>query len=107
MLELKRNCFRYSSLVLLSGAAKKIFDKYLTHARFELLACGDQQDGHACNGVDPVVNNVSNDQPKVRTKYSVPQTAFFKGIVSRTFLSRHAMYRVNSCATCLLDIGDF
>ncbi|KAF2598075.1 hypothetical protein F2Q68_00007628 [Brassica cretica] len=63
------------------GAAKKIFDKYLTHARFELMDCGDQQDGHVCNGVDRVVNNVSNDQPKVRTKYSVPQTSFFKGII--------------------------
>ncbi|CAN7038172.1 hypothetical protein IGI04_005156 [Brassica rapa subsp. trilocularis] len=63
------------------GAAEKIFDKYLTHVRFELMDCGDQQDGHVCNGVDRVVNKVSNDQPKVRTKFSVPQTAFFKGII--------------------------
>ncbi|CAN8252506.1 unnamed protein product [Cochlearia groenlandica] len=67
------------------GAAKKIFDKYLleinkelSYVHFELRACRDQYDGQVCYGV---VNNVSDDQSKLGTKYSVPQIAFFKGII--------------------------
>ncbi|CAH8362410.1 unnamed protein product [Eruca vesicaria subsp. sativa] len=65
--------------------AKKIFDKYLleinkelSYVHFELRACRDQYDGQVCYGV---VNNVSDDQSKLGTKYSVPQIAFFKGII--------------------------
>ncbi|CAH2072229.1 unnamed protein product [Thlaspi arvense] len=67
------------------GAAKKIFDKYLleinkelSYVHFELRACRDQYDGQVCYGV---VNNVSDDQSKLGTKYSVPQIAFFKGVI--------------------------
>ncbi|XP_013721857.1 non-structural maintenance of chromosomes element 1 homolog [Brassica napus] len=67
------------------GDAKKIFDKYLleinkelSYVHFELRACRDQYDGHVCYGV---VNTVSDDQSKLGTKYSVPQIAFFKGII--------------------------
>ena len=72
--------------VVVAGAAKKIFDKYLleinkelSYVHFELRACRDQYDGQVCYGV---VNTVSDDQSKLGTKYSVPQIAFFKGIVS-------------------------
>ncbi|KAL1204267.1 hypothetical protein V5N11_021679 [Cardamine amara subsp. amara] len=68
-----------------SGAAKKIFDKYLleinkelSYVHFELRACRDQYDGQVCYGV---VNNVADEQSKLGTKYSVPQIAFFKGII--------------------------
>lgn len=71
-----------------AGAAKKIFDKYLleinkelSYVHFELRVCRDQYDGQICYGV---VNNVSDEQSKLGTKYSVPQIAFFKGIVSHT-----------------------
>lgn len=73
-------------LLLLAGGAKKIFDKYLleinkelSYVHFELRACRDQYDGQVCYGV---VNTVSDDQSKLGTNYSVPQIAFFKGIVS-------------------------
>lgn len=74
------------SLLFAVETAKKIFDKYLleinkelSYVHFELKACRDQYDGQVCYGV---VNNVSDDQSKLGTKYSVPQIAFFKGIVS-------------------------
>ncbi|VVB16908.1 unnamed protein product [Arabis nemorensis] len=67
------------------GTVKKIFDKYLleinkelSYVHFELRACRDQYDGQVCYGV---VNNVSDEQSKLGTKYSVPQIAFFKGII--------------------------
>ncbi|KAJ4883599.1 embryo defective 1379 [Raphanus sativus] len=67
------------------GGAKKIFDKYLleinkelSYVHFELRACRDQYDGQVCYGV---VNTVSDDQSKLGTNYSVPQIAFFKGII--------------------------
>ncbi|XP_010454437.1 PREDICTED: non-structural maintenance of chromosomes element 1 homolog [Camelina sativa] len=67
------------------GTVKKHFDKYLleinkelSYVHFELKACRDQYDGQVCYGV---VNNVSDDQSKLGTKYSVPQIAFFKGII--------------------------
>lgn len=74
------------SVLFAVETAKKIFDKYLleinkelSYVHFELKACRDQYDGQVCYGV---VNNVSDDQSKLGTKYSVPQIAFFKGIVS-------------------------
>ena len=98
-LNVKRNYFFFSfcliehydkvssvCCVVVAGAAKKIFDKYLleinkelSYVHFELRACRDQYDGQVCYGV---VNTVSDDQSKLGTKYSVPQIAFFKGIVS-------------------------
>jgi len=79
------NC---SFVFLVAVTVKKIFDKYLleinkelSYVHFELKACRDQYDGQVCYGV---VNNVSDDQSKLGTKYSVPQIAFFKGIVSHS-----------------------
>jgi len=73
---------------LVAVTVKKIFDKYLleinkelSYVHFELKACRDQYDGQVCYGV---VNNVADDQSKLGTKYSVPQIAFFKGIVSHS-----------------------
>lgn len=91
MLNLKGNCYSLNIALLffVAGAVKKIFDKYLleinkelSYVHFELKACRDQYDGQVCYGV---VNNVSDDQSKLGTKYSVPQIAFFKGIVSHFF----------------------
>lgn len=86
---LKETVFNVLHWFWLAGDAKKIFDKYLleinkelSYVHFELRACRDQYDGHVCYGV---VNTVSDDQSKLGTKYSVPQIAFFKGIVSLYF----------------------
>lgn len=45
----------------------------------ELRRCRNQNDGEVCYGL---VNNVSDDQSKLGTKYSVPQIALYKGVVS-------------------------
>ncbi|XP_010519668.1 PREDICTED: non-structural maintenance of chromosomes element 1 homolog [Tarenaya hassleriana] len=67
------------------GVSKRIFDRFLleinkelSYVHFELRACRDQYDGQVCYGV---VNNVSDEQSKLGTKYSVPQIAFFKGVM--------------------------
>ncbi|KAG6438080.1 hypothetical protein SASPL_103016 [Salvia splendens] len=64
---------------------RKLFNEYLKkiNAEFscvqlELRACRNQYDGHVYYGV---VNNVEDDQSKLGTKYTVPQIAFYKGIV--------------------------
>lgn len=68
------------------GTDRRLFDafilainKALTCANFELRACIDQYDGHVYYGV---VNTVSDEQSKLGTKYTVPQIAFYKAIVS-------------------------
>ncbi|XP_057776704.1 uncharacterized protein LOC130995441 [Salvia miltiorrhiza] len=72
-----------------SGSRKqqeqKLFNEYLgkinselSCVQLELRACRNQYDGHVYYGV---VNNVSDDQSKLGTKYTVPQIAFYKGIV--------------------------
>jgi hypothetical protein len=68
------------------GTDRRIFDafilainKALTCANFELRGCIDQYDGQVYYGV---VNTVSDEQSKLGTKYSVPQIAFYKAIVS-------------------------
>lgn len=53
-------------------------NKALSFAQFELRGCRNQYDGRVYYGL---VNNVSDDQSKLGTKYSVPQIAFFKAIV--------------------------
>ncbi|KAL2470463.1 embryo defective [Abeliophyllum distichum] len=67
------------------GAHQQLFNEYLRkinaelgYVQFELRACRNQYDGNVYYGV---VNNVSDDQSKLGTKYTVPQIAFYKGIV--------------------------
>ncbi|KAG6434725.1 hypothetical protein SASPL_106367 [Salvia splendens] len=64
---------------------RKLFNEYLKKinaelscVQLELRACRNQYDGHVYYGV---VNNVEDDQSKLGTKYTVPQIAFYKGIV--------------------------
>lgn len=64
---------------------QKLFNEYLgkinselSYVQLELRACRNQYDGCVYYGV---VNNVSDDPSKLGTKYSVPQIAFYKGIV--------------------------
>ncbi|CAA0841682.1 embryo defective 1379 [Striga hermonthica] len=68
-----------------SGFQQQLFNEYLRkinaelgYVQLELRACRNQYDGRVYYGV---VNNVSDDQSKLGTKYSVPQIAFYKGIV--------------------------
>lgn len=78
--------FIYDDIKLDAGNNKQLFDEYLlainkelSYVHFELRACRDQYDGQVCYGV---VNNIADEQSKLGTKYSVPQIAFYKGIVS-------------------------
>lgn len=68
------------------GTERQLFDgfilkinKALSCANFELRACINQYDGQVYYGV---VNTVSDEHSKLGTKYSVPQIAFYKAIVS-------------------------
>lgn len=54
-------------------------NKELSYVHFELRGCRNQYDGKVYYGV---VNNVSDEQSKLGTKYTVPQLAFYKAIVS-------------------------
>ncbi|GAB2277394.1 hypothetical protein Dimus_012098 [Dionaea muscipula] len=67
------------------GAHGKLFNDYLlkinkelSFVQFELRGCRNQYDGKVHYGV---VNNVSDEQSKIGTKYTVPQIAFYKGII--------------------------
>ncbi|PON59183.1 Non-structural maintenance of chromosomes element [Parasponia andersonii] len=67
------------------GTHQQLFDEYLlrinkalSYAQFELRACRHQYDGEIYYGV---VNNVSDEESKLGTKYSVPQIAFYKAII--------------------------
>ncbi|WOK96775.1 hypothetical protein Cni_G05482 [Canna indica] len=53
-------------------------NKELAYVQFELRACQNQYDGKVYYGV---VNNVADEQAKLGTKYSVPQIAFYKGVI--------------------------
>ena len=68
------------------GTERQLFDSFilkinkaLSCANFELRACIDQYDGQVYYGV---VNTVSDEHSKLGTKYTVPQIAFYKAIVS-------------------------
>ncbi|KAF5455900.1 hypothetical protein F2P56_025429 [Juglans regia] len=68
-----------------SGAHKRLFDEYLlkinkslSYVQCELRGFRNQYDGQIYYGV---VNNISDEQSKLGTKYSVPQIAFFKAII--------------------------
>ncbi|KAL8122068.1 uncharacterized protein LOC141659393 [Apium graveolens] len=56
---------------------KKI-NSNLAYVQFELRAFRNQYDGTVYYGV---VNNVADEQSKLGTKYTVPQIAFYKGII--------------------------
>ncbi|KAF3440629.1 hypothetical protein FNV43_RR18913 [Rhamnella rubrinervis] len=67
------------------GAHQQLFDDYLlkinkelSSVQFELRGCRFQYDGNVYYGV---VNNVSDEQSKLGTKYSVPQIAFYKAVI--------------------------
>ncbi|KAK9727116.1 hypothetical protein RND81_05G259000 [Saponaria officinalis] len=67
------------------GIYEKLFNDYLLNinnelafAQIELRACRNQYDGRIYYGV---VNNVADEHSKLSTKYSVPQIAFYKGII--------------------------
>lgn len=71
---------------------KKIFDdvlfkinKELAYVQFELRGCRNQYDGKVYYGV---VNTISDDQSKLGTKYSVPQIAFYRAIVSHALIKK-------------------
>lgn len=55
----------------------------LSYVQFELRACQNQYDGKVYYGV---VNNVADEESKLGTKYSAPQIAFYKGLVSYILL---------------------
>ncbi|XP_044467481.1 uncharacterized protein LOC123197305 isoform X2 [Mangifera indica] len=68
------------------GAHQELFNEYLlkinrelSSCQFELRGCRNQYDGHVFYGV---VNNVADEHSKLGTRYSIPQIAFYKGIVS-------------------------
>ncbi|XP_015873366.1 uncharacterized protein LOC107410447 [Ziziphus jujuba] len=67
------------------GSHQQLFDdfllkinKELSYVQFELRGCRSQYDGQVYYGV---VNNVSDEQSKLGTKYSVSQIAFYKAII--------------------------
>ncbi|VFR02890.1 unnamed protein product [Cuscuta campestris] len=67
------------------AAHQQLFNEFLrkinaelAYVQFELRACKNQYDGSVYYGV---VNNVSDDQSKLGTKYSVPQIAFYKAMI--------------------------
>ncbi|XP_062183454.1 uncharacterized protein LOC133887495 [Phragmites australis] len=53
-------------------------NKELAYLQFELRACINQYDGTVYYGV---VNNIADEESKLGTKYSVPQIAFYKGLL--------------------------
>ncbi|CAM8897913.1 unnamed protein product [Rhodiola kirilowii] len=53
-------------------------NKELSYVQFELRGCRNQYNGEVYYGV---VNNVADEQSKLGTKYSIPQIAFYKGII--------------------------
>jgi len=54
-------------------------NKELSYVQMEMRCCRNQNDGGVCYGL---VNTVPDEQSKLGTKYSVPQIALFKGVVS-------------------------
>ncbi|KAK9939989.1 hypothetical protein M0R45_016667 [Rubus argutus] len=67
------------------GVRRKAFDDYLlkinkalSYVQFELRGCRNQYDGQVYYGV---VNNVSDEESKLGTTYSVAQIAFYKAII--------------------------
>ena len=61
----------------------------LAFVKFELRACTNQYDGMVYYGV---ANNVADKESQLGTKYSVPQIAFYKGLVCDSFLCIVTLY---------------
>ncbi|KAK1411995.1 hypothetical protein QVD17_32902 [Tagetes erecta] len=64
---------------------KQLFNDYLrkinmelSYVQFELRACRNQYDGSVYYGV---INTVADEQSKLGTKYTIPQIAFYKGVI--------------------------
>lgn len=64
---------------------QQLFNEYLrninmelSYVQFELRACRNQYNGGVYYGV---INNVADEQSKLGTRYTVPQIAFYKGII--------------------------
>uniref|UniRef100_M8CQQ3 Non-structural maintenance of chromosomes element 1 homolog n=1 Tax=Aegilops tauschii TaxID=37682 RepID=M8CQQ3_AEGTA len=62
---------------LFSDTLMKINNE-LGYLQFDLRACINQYDGTVYYGV---VNNISDEESKLGSKYSVPQIAFYKGLL--------------------------
>ncbi|KAA8528143.1 hypothetical protein F0562_035606 [Nyssa sinensis] len=67
------------------GTHQQLFNEYLlkinkelSHVQFELRACRNQYDGIVYYGL---VNNVADEQSKLGSNYTVPQIAFYKGVI--------------------------
>lgn len=78
-------CFAVTDMELFAVTHRQLFNevllkinKELAYVQFELRACQNQYDGKVYYGM---VNNVADEQSKLGTKYSVPQIAFYKGVV--------------------------
>jgi non-structural maintenance of chromosomes element 1 len=76
------SCFAATHQQLFNDTLLKI-NKDLAYLQFELLACMNQYDGTVYYGV---VNTIADEQSKLGTKYSVPQIAFYKGLVCACLL---------------------
>lgn len=57
-------------------------NRELSYLQFELRACINQYDATVYYGV---VNNIADEESKLGSKYSVPQIAFYKGLVCSHF----------------------
>lgn len=74
-------------------------NKELAYLQFELRACMNQYDGVVYYGV---VNNIVDDESKLGTKYSVPQVAYYKGLVCDSLLCI-VQFNLSLCMLCLLS----
>jgi hypothetical protein len=59
----------------------------------------NQYDGVVYYGV---VNNIVDDESKLGTKYSVPQVAYYKGLVCDSLLCI-VQFNLSLCMLCLLS----
>lgn len=85
----KMVCDHSCSVSLLAATHRQLFDdtllkinKELTYLQFELRAGINQYDGTVYYGV---VNNIADEESKLGSKFSVPQIAFYKGLVCNQF----------------------
>ncbi|KAI3984206.1 hypothetical protein MKX01_011160, partial [Papaver californicum] len=69
-------------------------NKELAFVQFELRGCRNQYDGEVYYGV---VNSVADEQSKLGTKYTVPQIAFYKGIIE-------AVAQDTTASGCIMNI---
>ena len=74
--------FAANNQQLFSDTLGKI-NKELGYLHFDLRACMNQYDGTVYYGV---VNTIADEESKLGSKYSVPQIAFYKGLVCNHLL---------------------